>query len=38
MSLKELREAIKRKGLSSRAVGLTEKSEFVELLKDHMNK
>ena len=35
MSVKELREAIKKAGLSQKAVGLMEKSEFVRLLQDH---
>jgi hypothetical protein len=37
MSVKELREAIKKRGLGHKAVGLTEKSEFVQLLKDNMH-
>jgi lysophospholipase II len=35
MSVKELREAIRKAGLSHKAVGLMEKSEFVRLLQDH---
>jgi lysophospholipase II len=35
MSVKELREAIRKAGLSSKAVGLMEKPEFVRLLQDH---
>lgn len=35
MSVKELKESIKRSGLGSKAVGLMEKSEFVKLLQDH---
>lgn len=35
MSVKELREAIRKAGLSRKAVGLMEKSEFVQLLQDH---
>lgn len=38
MSIKELKEAIKAAGLSHQAVGLREKSEFVDLLKQHRNK
>lgn len=34
MSVKELREAIRKAGLSSKAVGLMEKPEFVRLLQD----
>ena len=33
MSVKELKAAIRAGGLGARAVGLTEKSELVELLK-----
>lgn len=36
MSVKELKQAIRKAGLNS--VGLMEKSEFVQLLKDHRNK
>jgi predicted esterase len=35
MSVKELREAIKKAGLSHKAVGLMEKSEFVQLLQNY---
>lgn len=35
MSVKELRTAIKKAGLSQKAVGLMEKPEFVKLLKDY---
>ena len=35
MSIKELRAAIRKAGLSSKAVGMMEKSEFVRLLQDH---
>lgn len=35
MSVKELKAAIRSAGLSSKAVGFMEKSEFVKLLKDH---
>lgn len=35
MSVKELRAAIKKAGLSSKAVGFMEKSEFIGLLQDH---
>jgi lysophospholipase II len=35
MTVKELREAIRNAGLSQKAVGLMEKSEFVRLLQDH---
>jgi lysophospholipase-2 len=35
MSVKELREAIRKSGLGHKAVGLMEKSEFVQLLQDH---
>jgi lysophospholipase II len=35
MSVKELKAAVKRAGLQSKAVGLMEKSEFVRLLQDH---
>lgn len=35
MSVKELKAAIKKANLSSKAVGFTEKSEFVRLLQDH---
>mmetsp|Transcript_27890 Transcript_27890/g.39908 ORF Transcript_27890/g.39908 Transcript_27890/m.39908 type:complete len:237 (-) Transcript_27890:1126-1836(-) len=35
MSIKELKEAIRRAGLGSKAVGLMEKSEFVQLLQKH---
>jgi hypothetical protein len=33
MSVKELKQALRKAGLSS--VGLMEKSEFVQVLKDH---
>ena len=35
MSVKELKGAIAKAGLGSRAVGLMEKSEFVDLLRSH---
>ena len=35
MSVKELKAAIMKAGLGSKAVGLMEKSEFVQLLQDH---
>jgi len=35
MSVKELKAAIKRAGLSSKAIGFMEKREFVQLLQDH---
>ena len=35
MSVKELKAAIKKAGLSSKAVGFMEKSEFIKLLQDH---
>jgi dienelactone hydrolase len=35
MSVKELKAAIKKAGLGSKAVGLMEKSEFAKLLQDH---
>lgn len=35
MSIKELRESIRKAGLGSKAVGLMEKSEFVKLVQDH---
>lgn len=38
MSVKELKHAIKKAGLGSKAVGLMEKSEFVKLLKDYQEK
>ena len=37
MSIKELKGAVRDAGLSSRAVGFMEKSEFVRLLQDHRN-
>ena len=37
MSVKELRAAIRKAGLSHKAVGLMEKPEFVRLLQDHLN-
>lgn len=37
MSIKELKTAIRNAGLSSQAVGLMEKSEFVRLLTDYRN-
>ena len=37
MSIKELKTAIRNAGLSSQAVGLMEKSEFVKLLTDYRN-
>jgi len=36
MSVKELKIAVRDRGLASKAVGFTEKSEFVALLKEHM--
>ena len=35
MSVKELKAAIRKAGLGSKAVGLMEKGEFVKLLKEH---
>ena len=35
MSIKELKAAIKKAGLSNKAVGFMEKSEFIRLLQDH---
>lgn len=35
MSVKELKAAIKKAGLSNQAVGFMEKSEFVRLIQDH---
>jgi len=35
MSVKELKEAVKRAGLAARAVGFSEKREFVALLEEH---
>ncbi len=35
MSVKELKAAIRKAGIGSKAVGLMEKSEFVKLVKDH---
>jgi len=35
MSIKELKAAIRKAGLSSQAVGLMEKSEFIKLVRDH---
>lgn len=35
MSVKELREAIRKAGLGQKAVGLMEKSEFVKLVQNH---
>lgn len=37
MSVKELRAAIRKAGIGSKAVGLMEKSEFVKLVRDHRN-
>lgn len=37
MSVKELKEVIRDNALASKAVGLTEKSEFVQLVKDFYN-
>jgi lysophospholipase II len=37
MSVKELKAAIKKAGLSNKAVGFMEKSEFVQLLQNHRN-
>ena len=35
MSVKELKAAVRNAGLSSQAIGFTEKLEFIKLLKDH---
>ena len=35
MSVKELKAAIRKAGLASKAVGLMEKSEFIKLAQDH---
>lgn len=35
MSVKELKAAIRKAGLGSKAVGLVEKSEFIKLVQDH---
>lgn len=35
MSVKELKEAIRKAGIGNKAVGLMEKSEFVKLVQDH---
>ena len=35
MSVKELKAAIRKAGLGSKAVGLMEKSEFIKLVEDH---
>lgn len=35
MSVKELKVAIRNNGLNSKAVGFTEKHEFVKLLEDY---
>jgi hypothetical protein len=35
MSVKELKEAIRLAGLGNKALGLTEKNEFVQLLKKY---
>ncbi len=35
MSIKELKAAIRKAGIGSKAVGLMEKSEFIKLVKDH---
>lgn len=35
MSVKELKLAVRNNGLSSQAIGFSEKSEFVKLLEDH---
>ena len=35
MSVKELKQAIQRAGISKKTLGFSEKSEFVELLKAH---
>ncbi len=37
MSIKEIKEAIKRAGLTAQTKGLSEKSEFVELLRSKVN-
>lgn len=36
MSVKELKQAVRRNGLGQQAVGFTEKHEFVKLLEDHI--
>jgi len=35
MSIKELKAAIRKNGLTSQARGLCEKSEFIKLVRDH---
>ena len=35
MSVKELKAALRKAGLSHKMVGLMEKSEFIQLLEDH---
>jgi len=35
MSIKELREAIRMAGIGRKAIGFTEKSEFIRLIEDH---
>lgn len=35
MSVKELKAAIKKAGLSNKAIGFTEKREFIELIQNH---
>jgi lysophospholipase-2 len=37
MSIKELKAAVRKGGLQSKALGFTEKREFIELLTDHRN-
>jgi len=38
MSIKELKAAIRKAGLSQQAMGFMEKSEFVKLLQEHRSK
>ena len=38
MSIKALKEAIARAGLTSQSLGFKEKKEFVELLQNHQSK
>jgi hypothetical protein len=38
MSIKALKEAIARAGLTSQSLGFNEKREFVELLQAHQSK
>ena len=37
MSIKELKAAIRKAGIQSKALGFTEKREFIQLLNDHRN-